>query len=208
MPLSDSKPTQPEHSQDQAPRMTYYEVLGVPEDANNEALKKAYRHLALQQHPDKGGDDARFHEVAQAFAVLEDPKRRDVYDDELRRVRERAQLVEGAPDSEDTVTKAAAPRVKTAPTPGSKRSMQKQAMGGGWKALGTGATVLKALEDDVTPEAATEALFQKYAALPRNKEKRQEWTRSLRGEDKAALKACAKAHEKAQMEKWQKWLNK
>lgn len=62
----------------------YYEVLGVGRDADGEELKKAYRKLALQCHPDRNpGDKAaeeKFKEAAEAYAVLSDSDKRSRYD--------------------------------------------------------------------------------------------------------------------------------
>lgn len=61
----------------------YYEILGVPRDADTEAVKKAYRKLALQYHPDRNSaPDAaeRFKEATEAYEVLRDPEKRSIYD--------------------------------------------------------------------------------------------------------------------------------
>lgn len=66
-----------------AERRDYYEVLGVPRDADKKAIKDAFRKLALKYHPDKNkepGAEERFKEIAEAYAVLSDPKKRAEYD--------------------------------------------------------------------------------------------------------------------------------
>jgi len=60
--------------------MTYYEILGVAKDANPDEIKKAYRKLASQHHPDKGGDKSKFQEIQQAYDTLSDAGRRQQYD--------------------------------------------------------------------------------------------------------------------------------
>lgn len=58
----------------------YYSILGVPRTATDEDIKRAYRRLASQHHPDKGGDKARFQEIQQAYSVLSDTAQRQQYD--------------------------------------------------------------------------------------------------------------------------------
>ncbi len=60
--------------------MNYYDVLGVPKTASPEEIKKAYRKLASQHHPDKGGDTAKFQQVEEAYRILSDPQKRSEYD--------------------------------------------------------------------------------------------------------------------------------
>ncbi|PJE64480.1 MAG: molecular chaperone DnaJ [Candidatus Ryanbacteria bacterium CG10_big_fil_rev_8_21_14_0_10_43_42] len=59
----------------------YYDVLGIARNASAEDIKKAYRKLAHQHHPDKsGGDDVRFKEINEAYQVLGDEQKRAQYD--------------------------------------------------------------------------------------------------------------------------------
>ena len=69
-----------------AVKRDYYEVLGVGKNASAEDIKKAYRKLALQYHPDKVTDDRKkeaeekFKEISESYAVLSDPRKREQYD--------------------------------------------------------------------------------------------------------------------------------
>lgn len=66
-----------------ASKRDYYEVLGVARDAEAAAIKDAFRKLAMQYHPDRNkepGAEERFKEIAEAYAVLSDPRKRADYD--------------------------------------------------------------------------------------------------------------------------------
>jgi len=56
-----------------------YEILGVSRDDDKPTIKKAYRKLAAQHHPDRGGDAEKFKEVAEAYSILSDDQKRQEY---------------------------------------------------------------------------------------------------------------------------------
>jgi len=59
----------------------YYETLGISKSASQDEIKKAYRKLAMQHHPDRGGGDGdKFKEINEAYQVLSDPQKRQQYD--------------------------------------------------------------------------------------------------------------------------------
>ncbi|XP_041358594.1 dnaJ homolog subfamily B member 4-like [Gigantopelta aegis] len=61
----------------------YYKILGVPRGAKEDEIKKGYRKMALKYHPDKNksyGSEEKFKEIAEAYDVLSDPKKKAVYD--------------------------------------------------------------------------------------------------------------------------------
>lgn len=58
----------------------YYEVLGVGKNASADEIKKAFRRAAVEHHPDKGGDEAKFKELGEAYEVLSNPEKRQRYD--------------------------------------------------------------------------------------------------------------------------------
>lgn len=65
------------------PKKDYYEILGVPKTASPDEIKRAYRKLAHEHHPDKGGGKAaeeKFKEINEAYQELSDPAKRSSYD--------------------------------------------------------------------------------------------------------------------------------
>ena len=63
----------------------YYELLNVPKNANNEEIKKQYKKLAMKYHPDRNKNNkdeaaAKFQEISNAYNVLTDPQKRNIYD--------------------------------------------------------------------------------------------------------------------------------
>lgn len=83
----------------------YYEILGVPQDADTRTIKKAFRKLAREHHPDANPDnqeaaEARFKEINEAYEVLRDEEKRRKYD-EIRRNYEQWQRMGGQPGGFD-----------------------------------------------------------------------------------------------------------
>jgi molecular chaperone DnaJ len=58
----------------------YYDILGVSETASQDEIKKAYRKLAKDNHPDKGGNEDQFKKISVAYDILGDPNKRQQYD--------------------------------------------------------------------------------------------------------------------------------
>lgn len=63
--------------------MDHYQTLGVNKDASPEEIKKAYRKMASQYHPDKGGDTATFQKIEEAYRILSDPAKKQQYDNPM-----------------------------------------------------------------------------------------------------------------------------
>ncbi len=64
-------------------KLDYYAILGVPSDADEQTIKRAYRQLALRYHPDTSTEERaaeRFREIHEAYELLIDPQRREIYD--------------------------------------------------------------------------------------------------------------------------------
>lgn len=60
--------------------MDYYSILGVQKNASDKDLKSAYKKASMQHHPDRGGDEAKFKQINEAYSTLKDPQKRGMYD--------------------------------------------------------------------------------------------------------------------------------
>jgi curved DNA-binding protein len=58
----------------------YYNILGVDRSASEDDIKRAYRKQAMKHHPDRGGDEAKFKEIEEAYRILSDTNQRQQYD--------------------------------------------------------------------------------------------------------------------------------
>lgn len=65
--------------------MNHYEILGVAKTASADEIKQAYKKLAKDHHPDRGGDTNKFAEINAAYDVLKDPAKRQEYDNSFQR---------------------------------------------------------------------------------------------------------------------------
>ena len=61
-----------------------YDALGVSETATQDEIKKAYRKLVIEHHPDKGGDESKFKKIAHSYDTLGDPNKRAQYDNQRK----------------------------------------------------------------------------------------------------------------------------
>ena len=60
---------------------THYDILGLPETATHEEIKKTYRKLSLQYHPDRpGGDQTKYQKINEAYEILGDEQKKQEYD--------------------------------------------------------------------------------------------------------------------------------
>ncbi|RYD65743.1 MAG: J domain-containing protein [Verrucomicrobiaceae bacterium] len=65
--------------------MNHYQTLGVSSDAKYDAIRAAYRSLAVKHHPDKGGDPLLFQAIQEAYEVLSDETKRREYNASFRK---------------------------------------------------------------------------------------------------------------------------
>lgn len=64
--------------------MDYYQILGVQKNSSQDEIKKAFRKLAVEHHPDKGGDEEKFKKINEAYGVLGDEQKKTQYDNQGR----------------------------------------------------------------------------------------------------------------------------
>ena len=62
----------------------FYQILGVNENASQDDIKRAYRKLALEHHPDKGGDESKFKKISESYDTIGDENKRSQYDNQRR----------------------------------------------------------------------------------------------------------------------------
>lgn len=62
----------------------FYQILGVGENATQDEIKKSYRKLAVEHHPDKGGDENKFKKISEAYDTISDENKRSQYDNQRR----------------------------------------------------------------------------------------------------------------------------
>jgi DnaJ-class molecular chaperone len=60
--------------------MDYYSILGVPKNASQDDIRKAYKKQSMQHHPDRGGNEEQFKKVNEAYSTLKEPQKRAMYD--------------------------------------------------------------------------------------------------------------------------------
>ena len=62
----------------------FYQILGVNQNATQDEIKKAYRKLAVEHHPDKGGDENKFKKISEAYDTIGDENKRNQYNNQKR----------------------------------------------------------------------------------------------------------------------------
>jgi DnaJ-class molecular chaperone len=77
--------------------MDYYSILGVPKNASQDDIKKAYKKQSMKHHPDRGGNEAEFKKVNEAYQTLGDPQKRAEYDNPQPQFRFNSQDFNGHP---------------------------------------------------------------------------------------------------------------
>ena len=78
--------------------MDYYSILGVPRNASDQDIRKAYKKQSMQHHPDRGGDEEKFKQVNEAYSILKDPAKRQQYDNPQPQYNFNTQNMGGGPE--------------------------------------------------------------------------------------------------------------
>ena len=63
--------------------MNYYQILGLNYNSNEELIKKTFRKLSFEHHPDRGGEEKLYQQITEAYTVLSNPNSKKEYDDLL-----------------------------------------------------------------------------------------------------------------------------
>lgn len=74
-----------EKRQERRSKNNYYDILGVDQNATQEEIKRAFRSLSKEHHPDVGGDSEKFKDISEAYTTLKDVSKRGIYDERYLR---------------------------------------------------------------------------------------------------------------------------
>jgi DnaJ-class molecular chaperone len=107
---------------------THYNTLGVYRHNTMNAIKKAYRKLALKHHPDKGGNEKKFKNIQAAYETLSDAEEREKYNNELKEEEDRIYAEIEAHKRAAETRKTAAIRKTAAPTRKNLNNLIKRAI--------------------------------------------------------------------------------
>ena len=75
----------------------YYEILGISPTSSADEIKRAFRKLAIEKHPDRGGDVVEFQKISEAYEILKDPNKRAAYDNPQNQFNRRDFSFDGIP---------------------------------------------------------------------------------------------------------------
>ena len=91
----------------------YYKTLNINRNSSQDKIKKSFRSLSKKHHPDKGGDEAIFKELSEAYDTLSDENKRREYDTRGQNPFHNSQHQRGGPNMDDIFKSAAAAKFKS-----------------------------------------------------------------------------------------------